>query len=113
MIVGTRSPSVDGEKADNEGVRGKAGDEAVVKDASHRSPPLKPTTRPYQRSDSPSLHVSARLGTARHVQVRVRQMEGLEELSWGELEGKDSKVEPSKSRLAALKGAWDDGIFDL
>lgn len=42
----------------------------------------------------------------------MRQMEGLEELSWGELEGKDSKVEPSKSRLATLKRAWDEGIFD-
>ncbi|CAM9405188.1 unnamed protein product [Scytosiphon promiscuus] len=45
-------------------------------------------------------------------QVRVRQMEGLDELSWGNLEGKDSKAEPSKGRLAALKGAWDDGAFD-
>lgn len=45
-------------------------------------------------------------------QVRVRMLEGLEELSWGELEGKDSKLEPSRGRLAELKGAWDDGIFD-
>lgn len=45
-------------------------------------------------------------------QVRVRKLEGLEELSWGELEGKDSKLEPSKGRLEELKRAWDDGIFD-
>lgn len=44
-------------------------------------------------------------------QVRVRKLEGLEELSWGELEGKDSKLEPSKGRLADLKRAWDDGVF--
>lgn len=44
-------------------------------------------------------------------QVRVRMLEGLEELSWGELEGKDSKLEPSKGRLSELKRAWDDGIF--
>ncbi|CAN0327100.1 unnamed protein product [Pylaiella littoralis] len=45
-------------------------------------------------------------------QVRVRRVEGLDELSWGELEGQDYKVEPFQSRLAALKQAWDDGIFD-
>lgn len=42
----------------------------------------------------------------------MKRLEGLEELSWGELEGKDSKLEPSKGQLAELKRAWDDGIFD-
>lgn len=42
----------------------------------------------------------------------MRRVEGLDELSWGELEGQDYKVEPFQSRLAALKQAWDDGIFD-
>lgn len=45
-------------------------------------------------------------------QVRVRKMEGLDELSWGELEGQDYKLEPFKGRLASLKQAWDDGTFD-
>ncbi|CAM9225484.1 unnamed protein product [Ectocarpus fasciculatus] len=45
-------------------------------------------------------------------QVRVRKLEGLDELSWGELEGEDSKLEPFKGRLAALKEAWDEGVFD-
>lgn len=45
-------------------------------------------------------------------QVRVRKLEGLDELSWGELEGEDSKLEPFKGRLAALKEAWDEGVLD-
>lgn len=45
-------------------------------------------------------------------QVRVRRLEGLDELSWGELEGENSKLEPFKGRLAALKEAWDEGVFD-
>lgn len=45
-------------------------------------------------------------------QVRVRQMEGLDELSWGELEGKDYSEEPWKGRLAELKAAWDAGHYD-
>lgn len=42
----------------------------------------------------------------------MRKMEGLDELSWGELEGQDYKLEPFKERLASLKQAWDDGTFD-
>lgn len=45
-------------------------------------------------------------------QVRVRKVEGLDELSWGELEGQDFKLEPFKGRLASLKQAWDEGTFD-
>lgn len=44
--------------------------------------------------------------------VRVRKCEGLDELSWGELEGQDVSQEPWKGKLAALKAAWDSGHFD-
>lgn len=39
----------------------------------------------------------------------VPQDPNLDELSWGELEGKDSAQEPWKGRLAALKASWDEG----
>lgn len=45
-------------------------------------------------------------------QVRVRKLDGLDELSWGELEGHDSSQEPWKSKLADLKAGWDAGQFD-
>lgn len=42
----------------------------------------------------------------------VLQDDRLDELSWGELEGKDASQEPWKGRLAALKAGWDDGHYD-
>lgn len=45
-------------------------------------------------------------------QVHVRQVEGLDELSWGELEGQEFAQEPWKERLATLKAAWDAGHYD-
>lgn len=42
----------------------------------------------------------------------MRNFEGLDELSWGELEGQDSSAEPWCTRLASLKAAWDNGNFD-
>lgn len=44
-------------------------------------------------------------------QIRVRKCVDLDELSWGELEGQDSKQEPWKSSLATLKAAWDEGDY--
>lgn len=48
-----------------------------------------------------------------HVDLTVLQNEGVDELSWGALEGQDATQEPWKAKLAALKGAWDDGQFDV
>lgn len=72
-------------------------------------PQLKPVSSRDPEISHPNHRVYARNALT---QVRVFQMEGLDELSWGNLEGKDSKSEPSKARLATLKGAWDDGDFD-
>lgn len=44
---------------------------------------------------------------------RVVQSDGIDELSWGVLEGQDSAREPWKGKLAALKEAWDDGQFEM
>lgn len=43
---------------------------------------------------------------------KVRKHEGLDELSWGELEGQDSEKDPWKGKLENLKDAWNAGHFD-
>lgn len=44
--------------------------------------------------------------------VPVMKHEGLDELSWGELEGQDSGEEPWKGKLENLRSAWNAGHFD-
>ncbi|CAM9874517.1 unnamed protein product, partial [Ectocarpus sp. 6 AP-2014] len=73
-------------------------------------PPVPPSTSTKEQEGEKTTPADFCCGDK--AQVRVRRLEGLDELSWGELQGEDSKLEPFKGCLAALKEAWDEGVFD-